>query len=165
MILPSVWGAVLDFEALGGIPIDSTHTTCKANTQRLSQVLQYNASDNTIVFHKLFHFFNGVYAEHLKNVQLIIDGTLRFERPPVKTVDHPPACIMINKSKNITVTSTTRGLIDGRGSNYWGVPVVGFLELVEHRPRLFRMNQTSDILIENVVFKDSPYHTVYLEVS
>jgi Glycosyl hydrolases family 28 len=37
------------------------------------------------------------------------------------------------------------------------------LELGENRPRLFKVDRTFDILIENIIFQDSPYHTVYLE--
>jgi hypothetical protein len=45
------------------------------------------------------------------------------------------------------------------------VPGIGFLALGEHRPRLLKVNRTSDILIENLIFQDSPYHTIYLEAA
>jgi len=90
--------------------------------------------------------------------------------------DDLPPCLFIDRSKNITLTSSSsnddyenqqqrnsnRGVIDGQGSQWWGIPFIGYLEVAERRPRLLRFNLTEDLLIENVVLQDSPYHTLYL---
>jgi Glycosyl hydrolases family 28 len=160
---------VLDFqEDFGGIPQENSPDVCQSNTDLLSKVLQHNASGNVIRIasaNTTFHFHHGVYANHLRDTVLVMDGTMRFERNEKenKTAELPSPCFMIDKSRNVTLRSNHRGLIDGRGSNYWGVPGIGFLELTEHPPRLVRFNLVSDLLIENLIFQDSPYHTLYLE--
>lgn len=37
------------------------------------------------------------------------------------------------------------------------------MELVEDRPRLLKVDRSTNIIIENLIFQDSPYHTIYLE--
>jgi len=160
---------VLDFlEDFGGIPFDNEEKTCRFNSDLLSRVLQHNASNNTLLFpaNYTFHFVHGIYAKHVNNTKLQLDGTLRFERADldIDSNHHPfPSCLTIDKSDNVTITSSSRGLIDGRGPQWWGIPLIGYLQIMENRPRLVRFNQTSNLLIENVILKDSPYHTLYLE--
>lgn len=161
---------VLDFEVdFGGIPNVNSSAVCQSNTDLLSRVLQHNASNNVIrINNHTFHFYGGVNATHVRNAVLVIDGTMRFERNyrNGRPTHRPPPCFLIEKSQNITLTSTNRhqrGLIDGRGSNYWGVPGIGYIILQEHRPRLVRFTLMSNLLIENIIFQDSPYHTLYLE--
>ena len=169
LVFTRTGAVVLDFqEDFGGIPQENSPDVCQSNTDLLSKVLQHNASGNVIRIasaNTTFHFHHGVYAKHLRDTVLVIDGTMRFERNEKenKIAARPSPCFMIDKSRNVTLRSNQRGLIDGRGSNYWGVPGIGFLELAEHRPRLVRFNLTSDLLIENLIFQDSPYHTLYLE--
>jgi Glycosyl hydrolases family 28 len=43
------------------------------------------------------------------------------------------------------------------------IPGVGYVKLGEDRPRLFKVDRTSNILIENLVFRDSPMHTIHME--
>ena len=43
------------------------------------------------------------------------------------------------------------------------MPGVGYLCRGEHRPRLLRFDLTEDLLIENIILQDSPYHTLYLD--
>lgn len=153
----------------GGLPNDNSHHACDFNTRLLSRILNENASDATVHLvaeNQTLHLYNGVYGEGIHNSHFVIDGTLRFEkRPDFRKEYRPPACFMIAGSKNVTFTSNSdnRGRVDGHGSAYWGVPYIGYAEIVESRPRLFKVNTTTDLLIENMVFKDSPYHTVYLE--
>lgn len=159
---------LLDFRLdFGGRPDDPVPSTCRYNTKLLSQVLQHNASGNTLLFNDTFHFFHGVEASHVNDLVLQVDGVIRFERDESEPSPHwrPAPCFFIHRSNNITLTSSNpdRGLIDGRGSKYWGVPGIGFLELQELRPRMVEFNLTNDLLIENIIFQDSPYHTIYLE--
>lgn len=159
--LESDFGAIVD---------DSSHSTCEFNTRLLSELFAdaqaNNATLRLVAQNKTLHLYNGVYGENLRNCRFLIDGTLRFERKPdFQKVYRPDPCFMVVNSTNITFTTSTggRGLVDGHGSAYWGIPYIGYAELNEHRPRLLKVNTTSDILIENMIFKDSPYHTVYLE--
>lgn len=179
-----IWDFVEDF---GGIPNDVT--ACQHNTDLLSYVLQCHGSNRTLriaAVNTTLHFYPGVTANQLQNVVLLVDGTMRFERTEaaVKNSNNRSynnnnssdgngfkggrsvQCLEIVKSRNVTLkasSSERRGLIDGRGSNYWGIPVIGFLELVEHRPRMVQFSLVSDLLVENLIFQDSPYHTLFME--
>jgi len=51
----------------------------------------------------------------------------------------------------------------GEGHSWWGVPMIGYLQTTENRPRLVRFNLISNLLIENIILQDSPYHTLYLD--
>jgi hypothetical protein len=55
-----------------------------------------------------------------------------------------------------------RGIIDGRGAQYWGVPFIGYLELIEFRPDLLILNRTTNVLIEYLIFRDAPLYTLLL---
>jgi hypothetical protein len=169
LLLPATTGRVIDFATdLGAIPDDGSHATCLWNAKILSDALQHNSSHNTLVipYNQTFHLGPGVYAHHVHDAVLQLDGVLRFERLDKKQFRDKATepCIRIDRSRNVTLTSQYRGLIDGRGSQYWGVPMVGYIQLAENRPRLLVFNRTTDLLIENIVLQDSPYHTLKLHV-
>eukprot|EP00522_Entomoneis_paludosa_P002746 CAMPEP_0172475036 /NCGR_PEP_ID=MMETSP1065-20121228/69659_1 /TAXON_ID=265537 /ORGANISM="Amphiprora paludosa, Strain CCMP125" /LENGTH=686 /DNA_ID=CAMNT_0013233229 /DNA_START=148 /DNA_END=2208 /DNA_ORIENTATION=+ len=162
---------ILDFlDDFDSIPFDESKEACRHNSALLTQVLNHNASNNLLRFpvNHTFNFHHGIVADSLNNTVIQIDGTIRFQKVDLPRDHHLhyesyPACLAIQKSKNVTISSQYRGLIDGRGSQYWGVPVIGYLEIEEHRPRLLRFNLTNDLLIENIILQDSPYHTLYLD--
>jgi hypothetical protein len=136
-VVVSSVSSFLDFEDdLGGVADDDSAVTCAANSQLLSTVLnRYNntsryplpirlaAPNRTIYFHP------GIVAQQVHHVQLIVDGTVRFERPPdYDGHDAPLPCLMFLDSHNVTLTSTARnrdqrGVMDGQGSQYWGVSI------------------------------------------
>lgn len=176
---------VFDFrQDFGGIAGDASDTTCRYNQRLLTRVLQHNVSGNIIYFavNETFYFHSGIVASNLQDATLLIDGTLRFERPQQppshrdafaddtisSSTPPPPPCLLINDSRNVTISSTrsesssSRGLIDGRGSQYWGVPFIGYLQLQKHRPKLVQINNTDNLRIENLILQDSPSHTLQL---
>lgn len=169
LLFEGTLGRILDFLTdIGGIPFDNSYDICQENSDKLSFALQHNASGKVLRFpHNVtFHFHHGIVAMEVNDTILEIDGTLRFERADldIDKFPHPfPACITVVNSRNITVTSNYRGLIDGRGSQWWGIPMIGYLQTVENRPRLLRFNTTEDLLIEKIILQDSPYHTLYLD--
>lgn len=165
-----------------GIPNNNTYEVCLYNTYLLSYVLQNYASYHTIIIpsNYTFYVYSGIYGNHIQNSVIQIDGIIKFEKNPkqsrfndestIYNGVHVLPCFMLDLSNNITITSkhgsslnNHRGLIDGQGSNYWGIPIIGYLQNGERRPRLIRINQTSNLLIENLILQDSPYHTMYLE--
>ena len=159
---------VLNFEDLGGIPSDESNETCAFNSELLANVLNHNASNHTLLFpyNTTFHFHHGIIGANVTNSVIQIDGTIRFEKAEldIDGEHHPfPSNLMFDHGRNITITSSSRGLIDGRGPQWWGVPVVGYIQHLENRPRLLRFNFTEDLLIENIILQDSPYHTLYLD--
>jgi polygalacturonase len=44
---------------------------------------------------------------------------------------------------------------------WWGVPFLGYVALIEERPDLLLFNRTQDVLIEYLVLKDAPLYTAY----
>jgi len=180
---------VYDFETdFGGIAYNYSNAALQYNTQIFSDILEYNASYSSLFFaDKTFHFYPGVYGTEITDFELIINGTLRFHRPNKTILNHwgdrPEPCIFIEDSTDILVTSpdpsaaaddfdddyidtdygsTKRGIIDGAGSEYWGIPFIGYLELVEFRPDLFVMNRTSNVMIEYMIFRDPGLYTMCL---
>jgi hypothetical protein len=55
-----------------------------------------------------------------------------------------------------------RGIIDGHGSDYWGIPFIGYVQLIEFRPDLLVLNRTTNVLIEYLIFRDAPLYTLHL---
>ena len=54
-----------------------------------------------------------------------------------------------------------RGLVDGQGARWWGVPGVGYLVRAENRPKLLVLAGSTRALVENLYLKDSPYWTFW----
>eukprot|EP00501_MAST-03F_sp_TOSAG23-6_P000403 GSMAST32.ASY1.ANO1.415.1 assembled CDS len=110
----------------------------------------------------------GIHAEKLDSVTLQLDGTLILPKD-IKTWprDHSNGGVLefmhFTQFKNFTMTSSGKGLIDGLGQHWWGIPGIGYLIRHEDRPRLLRMTDSNDTLIENVNFKDPPYWTTLFE--
>lgn len=49
--------------------------------------------------------------------------------------------------------------MDGNGRKWWGA--INFLAHQEDRPRLFRIAKSKNIVVENILFKDSPFWTFW----
>ena len=52
--------------------------------------------------------------------------------------------------------------MDGKGQKWWGLPGIGYLRRGENRPRLFEVDHGTNILVENIFFKDSAYWTFWV---
>jgi len=50
-----------------------------------------------------------------------------------------------------------KGLIDGNGNGWWGA--IEYLLIGENRPRLLSIYNSTNLLVENIFLKDSPYWT------
>jgi len=193
LLWPSRSAIVYDFEKdFHAIPNDPSPNTLRFNRDKLSTALQAYSSGSTIVipFNSTFYLMHGVFAREIHDAVLQIDGILKFEREtddslrnPYNSLDHhrsvhPSACIHIEDSSNIVITSSMRsrgneddedespskigGIIDGGGVTYWGVPYVGYTQLQERRPVLFRARLVSNMTIEYIVFKDAPLYSVQM---
>ena len=79
-------------------------------------------------------------------------------------------CMKFINCDHMTFTSSGKGLIDGNGAKWWGVPGIGYLARGEDRPRLIMLEGGLHNLVENLILKNSPYWTfwakdvAYLEV-
>ena len=66
-----------------------------------------------------------------------------------------------NNIENITFTSSGLGTFDGSGRKWWGA--IKYLIFAENRPRLMHINTSKNIIIEKLLFKDSPFWTFWAE--
>ena len=60
---------------------------------------------------------------------------------------------------NVTFTSNGVGTLDGNGERWWGIPGIGFLVRKEDRPNLFKSENSTNLLVENLFLVDSPHWT------
>ena len=58
---------------------------------------------------------------------------------------------------NVVFTSSGTGTLDGNGATWWGLPGAGYVIHLENRPRMMRLYDSSNILFENIFFKNAPY--------
>ena len=93
-----------------------------------------------------------------------LEGTLSFSNDrdtwPTGADGHVLEAIYLTNVRNFTLTSTGTGTLDGNGQKWWGA--IKFLKYQENRPRLFHVSGSQQVLIENILFKDSPYWTCYM---
>jgi hypothetical protein len=159
---------IIDFEAIGAKPHDRSYETALANG------ILFNNTLNSMVDGDIFYFRNktytitgGIKARGLKGITWKIDGTISFDNDratwPVNEKGHVEECIYMEDIENFTITSSGKGTIDGNGQAWWGA--IQFLKHQEDRPRLVHIKGSKNVLVENMLFKDSPYWTFYAEES
>merc|ERR1719419_1212134 len=108
----------------------------------------------------------GIVVRDIESVRVVLDGTIIFN----DNIDDWPRhsngkvlhCIHFLNIKNVTFTSTERGVLDGQGSTWWGLPGIGYLVRGENRPNLFKVEDAKDILVENMLFLNAPYWTFWV---
>lgn len=177
---------------VGGIPYSIKSDSMMMNTKLFSRFLRSKASGNALVIpDKTFYFYPGIYGSGITDFDLLVNGTIRFHRGKTYTnhYNKPEPGILIEDSSNIYITgkvdsdfggrrtqddngddeeidydyaSSKRGIIDGHGSEYWGIPLVGYVQLGEFRPDLFALNRTENVLIEYMLFRDAALYTLHL---
>ena len=67
--------------------------------------------------------------------------------------------MLLDRMDNVTFTSNGVGTLDGNGERWWGIPGIGFLVRKEDRPNLFKSEDSTNLLVENLFLKDSPHWT------
>lgn len=164
---------LFNFETDGGAKAndDSWSTIWKNGAALNASLLALESGDTLVVPGKIFYLMGGVQAENLTNVVIQIDGTLKFASSTIWTeryIANWPTygskgdvleCLHFSNLKNVTFTSTDEGTLDGRGAKWWGIPGVGYLIRKENRPRLLKISDSEDVLVERLFLKDSPYWT------
>eukprot|EP01062_Namystynia_karyoxenos_P010444 TRINITY_DN136_c0_g1_i3.p1 TRINITY_DN136_c0_g1~~TRINITY_DN136_c0_g1_i3.p1 ORF type:complete len:456 (+),score=169.32 TRINITY_DN136_c0_g1_i3:74-1369(+) len=162
-------GRVLNFEQLGGVPDDDSSDTQWKNGALANATFNNLTSGDTLIFPaKTFHMMGGITAHNIRDVVIRFDGTISFSddmkhwptRPDGKRVLE---CMSFYSFTNVTFTSATKGTLNGNGKTWWGIPGIGYLQRQENRPRLFYVHQSKDILVEKILFLNSPYWTVWID--
>jgi hypothetical protein len=168
MVVKNVNCELINFLRKGGIPLLPNISVANHNTELINEILlDLHDGDIFIVPNETFYFNGGIYGAKFSNIEFRIDGTMAFiddrDAWPVDAYGAVVPCIYFEYISNVKFTSSEHGIINGNGRKWWGA--INFLKHQEDRPRLFHMNNTSNILVENLMFKDSPYWTFYAENS
>ena len=158
---------IINFEDIGGIPEDLSEDTAWKNGALLNETLAaLMPGDTFLVPNKTFKLMGGVKARKLNSVIIQIDGTLVFSNDIDNWPRHEDRsvlmCMHFYDIENVTFTSSGIGTLDGQGERWWGIPGIGYLVRGENRPRLFEVENSKKILVENLLFKDSPYWTFWV---
>lgn len=170
---------VIDFEADGGAKADddSWDTVWKNGAALNASLAALQRGDTLLIPNKTFHLMGGIEAKDLDSNVIRIDGTLEFASTWLnnhKYVEQWPRsgpgsnagvleCFHFTNLNNVTFTSSGEGTLNGAGSKWWGLPGIGYLVRKENRPRLMKLTNGKDVLIEHLFFKDSPYWTFLSE--
>ena len=97
---------------------------------------------------------------------LKIEGTIIFsdnmDEWPRESNGDVFECIHFFNIDNATFTSSGIGTFNGQGETWWGLPGIGYLVRGENRPRLFNVEDSKNILVENLFFLNSPYWTFWV---
>lgn len=158
-------GQTYNFAVEGARAEDPTLAACDHNTGVLNATLaRLRPGDVFLVPNRTFWLQGGVSASGLTGVTLQIDGTLAFSNNQKAWPRNPDGsvleCISLSNLVNVTLTSSGEGTFFGNGRDWWGA--VQYLLIGENRPRLLRVDGAQNVVIEHVLFKDSPYWTVYV---
>jgi polygalacturonase len=154
---------IINFKDMGAIPNNNSFPICQNNTNLLNNIFSNLHSNNTLIIpNETFGLNGGVYSTNLNNITIIIDGTLIYQNnrslwPHNNSIVNE--CMVFEQANNITITSNNLGIINGNGNQWWGA--YNYFKYGENRPRLLHIKNSSNILIENLLLKDSPYWTFY----
>ncbi|GMI07021.1 hypothetical protein TrVE_jg287 [Triparma verrucosa] len=175
------------FSDLGAIPNSKLISTAIENSRILENALnamnKTSDGDSTVLEiekGQTYYLQGGIYATGLRHSKILIDGTLKFREDgywygggvegwPMTTKkgkEHPKECLELRDVENVTFTSsssgrgkTDRGVIDGSGQVWWGLPLFGYMSTGTARPHLIYVKRAKDFVFENIVLKDSPRWT------
>ncbi|CAF1056545.1 unnamed protein product [Didymodactylos carnosus] len=104
----------------------------------------------------------------LSYVTIQIEGILKFsdnflEWPRDPHTHQVRDCFYFEQLNHVTLTSSqstgNKGLIDASGNRWWGL--VEYLLIRDNRPRLLLIYNSTNLLIENLLLKNSPKWTFY----
>jgi polygalacturonase len=120
--------------------------------------------DELFFANETYHLVGGIKVANLKNNIIHFDGTLKFTANtgswPRDGNGRVLECFQFDNIDNVKFTSKSVGVLDGSGEAWWGA--IGYAEFQENRPRLLNIGNSKNILIENILFKSSPYWTVWI---
>jgi polygalacturonase len=130
------------------------------NTNLLNKLLNsLKPGDELIIPAQVYPVIGGIVAHNLKGVKIVIDGTLSFtskRKEWPKDKDGGVAeCIVFTNLVDSVITSNSRGVLDGNGHDWWGF--INYALFQEDRPRLLRIIKSRNVVVENLLLKDSPF--------
>ena len=162
-----IFAKIINYELdMGAIPNNPLLDITINNTNIMNNIVKnISAGDIFFIPNNTYYLMGGVLFNHLQSVIIKIDGTLIFSDNlhawPKDDDNNPVGCIYFGSTNNVIITSSGTGTINGNGKKWWRL--IETLILVENRPKLFHMKDASNIIIENILFINSPYWTVHIQ--
>jgi polygalacturonase len=163
--LAGILAATVDFESSGGVPGSSAGTDVAVNNSRTMNLTLASLApgDTLIIGNKTFMMMGGIVGSSLVDVNIQIDGTLKFSDDikawPLETWGKDPkiprTAIVFENTTGLTITSTGKGTIDGSGAKWWGIPGVGYLIRGKDRPPLLSVFDANDFVMEHILLLNS----------
>lgn len=159
---------IINFETdCGAIPNNDSLAVAWANGGIMNATLnKLSPGDRFVIPNKTFAVMGGIVVKNISSVVFQLEGTLRFSNSikewPRDKLGQVFECISFSNIFNVTFTSNGKGTFDGNGARWWGLPGIGYLVRAENRPRLFEIANSKKILVENLLFLNSPYWTFWV---
>jgi polygalacturonase len=163
----AVSASVYNFADLGGIPNDNSSKTEWYNGGIVNATLLRLQAGDTLLFPSdTYHLMGGITGAGLADVTFQFDGEVVFSNNthewPRNENGDVLECFHFTNFTNAVFTSSGLGTLNGNGHRWWGLPGLGYLHYTENRPRLFNVENSKNILVENLLFLDSPYWTFWV---
>ncbi len=167
-VLNMIASKLIDFEDIGAKPNDHSYKTALANGKLFNATLNaLQPGDTFLVPNKTYTITGGMKARGLKNVTMKIEGTISFDNDrktwPKNQFGNSEECIYLEDIEDFVMTSSGKGTIDGNGKAWWGA--IQYLIHGRDRPRLVHIKGSKNVLVENMLFRNSPRWTFYAEKS
>ena len=142
---------VIDFEKdAGGIPDDTSLDTAWKNGKALNATFASMQSGDTLLFpNKTYTTMGGIIVNNLQDAVIQIEGTVSYKDDikewPRQEGGQVLECIYLSNATNVTFTSSHKGVFQGNGATWWGIPGIGYLTREENRPRLFHIKDSQQV--------------------
>ena len=156
--LSLAFARVIDFEAdAGGVADNNTLAAAWHNGALLNATLNALQSGDTLFFaNKTFTTMGGIVVRDVRDVVLHLDGTLEYsdnlEAWPRQQGGRVMECLQFVNTTNLTFTSTRKGIFQGNGERWWGIPAIGYLTRGENRPRLLHISDAHQVQLRLSVY-------------
>jgi len=136
------------------------------NQEALNKALDaLELGDTLLVPEGVFSMVGGVVGKGLRNNTIIFDGTLEFQPDfdnwpldPDQKNEKYMDCLAFKDSIDLAFTSSSTGVINGGGRDWWNKMIAGTLppNNKDSRPKLFHVTNSADVLVEKLKLVNSP---------
>eukprot|EP00947_MAST-08B_sp_MAST-8B-sp1_P003770 g3770.t1 len=156
----------------GAVPDVETLAAAWTNGGAFNKTLEMlEPGDTLLVPNRSFYLMGGIMGSGKVSVTILIEGTLTYSndiKAWPRRGDGQKAgvqeCMHLWNMTNLTITGGSEmRTIFGSGQSWWGLPGIGYLERQENRPRMLKISDSKDVLVERLFFKDPPYWTTVFE--
>lgn len=148
----------IDFITAGGVANQADINTAASNTQIINTILAQNPTGLQLTIpDAVFYFIGGVTGSSMDSLRLVVDGTMFFignaTTWPRQSDGKMQECIYFENLSNSIITSSSRGVLNGNGPEWWGT--------LTSRPRLLHIVTSASLIVEHILLKNSAYWSFF----